>query len=586
MLNFSPFSTNATGLGVLFLRNMEKKVFRNVFCIALLGVMCILSVYGTNAQKVVLYPSPNPEEGGTVTCVDSHGKSYKWGDTIEPGNDVTFTVTPNPGFEIELVEVNNEEYQASDNTLGKILKPNGVAVITVTVPFDIEKLRCWVQFKPTSTIKKYKVEFTQPAPAMGRIEVLQVGSAQQVASGDILPEGTEINVTVYINEGYLLETLKIGSKLYTSGDFEVVDNATSVRCTVNEPTVIEASFVNRKKQARLTIDPLVRQQATFHLFNEAGEKLTEPILLPLGSNITIRVTPKDGYTVKSILVGKAIFTGSELKHQPDGAAYITYRVKEDIQISAEIVSLEKKHFAVNFAFPNEVASYVKVTRNGVVISSGATCNEGDRIVCVLQENDEFVARWWRVNGLTYGMGQQMFVLTMPNESVTIELVYKKSVVHTVTFDNVVTGGALGAYAEGRLIESGTRLQEGTQIRFQPVPYEGYKLGDWYINGVKDEENKGLDPYLIYLGKDIHVRCTFEPINSAITEVNATPLKVCISPNKTISWQPQSDAENHWTVVLLNGAVCLAGTGNSLDGTLIPKGTYLLVIGSHTQLIVL
>ncbi len=82
--------------------------------------------------------------------------------------------------------------------------------------------------------------------------------------------------------------------------------------------------------------------------------------------------------------------------------------------------------------------------------------------------------------------------------------------HIVTFSVLAGDGNLTATADGDVIQSGSAIEEGTEVVFAAEPATGYEVKEWVINGTV--QNAGSLTYTVpALSFAVEVQVRFEPI---------------------------------------------------------------------------
>ncbi len=151
-------------------------------------------VFTAKPNEVTLkYSVPTGEGGQIAVAVTPAGGgdavSVESGNKVARGSSVTFTATPNEGYEVEKWLVNNtENRQAGQNT-----------TLTMTLEEDTE-----VQLFFKQEAKKYVVNFTAEPVKGGTITASGYvnGQLKTITTGESVPESSYIDFEVTANEGY------------------------------------------------------------------------------------------------------------------------------------------------------------------------------------------------------------------------------------------------------------------------------------------------------------------------------------------------------------------------------------------------
>lgn len=207
---------------------MHMNISRTLFYTLLIALFCAIPSVAkaqSDAQLVYVYLSPSPADGGTIKCVGKDGTVYKdYPQQIAVGTEVSVTITPNPGYRISYIDCNGTEYQESDGSLQTLLAGGKIATFSATA--GEKKLRIACEFLASGEETDPTITIEQLDSKLGRIEVIDTYTMQQIASGQVLEEGDEISVTAYEYDNARIKTLHIGNKSYSREKLTIEDNAT------------------------------------------------------------------------------------------------------------------------------------------------------------------------------------------------------------------------------------------------------------------------------------------------------------------------------------------------------------------------
>lgn len=131
---------------------------------------------------------------GTIT-VTSSGNSILSGTSIAGGTVLTITVTPNEGYDLVSLTVNNKEFTSGD---------------TYTVDGNVE-------IKAEFSIRTYTINYDEPSKGTIRVTYSDNGSETEVPSRTSLDYGTEITIEAIPESGYRIESLKVNEETFSSG---------------------------------------------------------------------------------------------------------------------------------------------------------------------------------------------------------------------------------------------------------------------------------------------------------------------------------------------------------------------------------
>ena len=443
-----------------------------------IGVNFVKNVYSVNCQTV---------EGGKITA---SVKSAGYGD------EITLTVTPNTGYKLKSLSVNNGAITVTDN---KFTMPAGnvtVSAVFEKIPYTITINTATggtvVASKTTATVeeiikltptaetgykfKSYSVKcgstdvtvtdnnFVMPA---GNVTISAVFekiaytvTVSSVTGGTIKADksnanyGDTITLTVTPNTGYKLKSLSVNN-----GAVEVSNNSFTMP---NGNVTVTAVF--EKIAYTITI-----ASAT------GGSVTANKTTANFGDTITLTVTPNIGYRLKLLSVNNgAVESANNSFTMPNGNVTVT-AVFEKIAYTITIAS----------------------ATGGSVTASKTTANYGDTITLTVTPNTGYRLKSITATGATISSN----AFTMPAQNVTVTAVFEK-IAYTITIASA-TGGSVTA--------SKTTANYGDTITLTVTPNTGYRLKSITATGATISSNAFSMP-----AQNVTVTAVFEKIAYTIT----------------------------------------------------------------------
>ena len=270
-------------------------------------------------------------------------------DMIAHGTVLTATATANTGYRLDSIKAGTKKV-ADDGTF------------TVTEAVTVEAV--------ISPIPTYAITFANPAN--GTLEVKN--GIVPITSGDPIAEGTVLTVSATADQGYRLDSIKVGNA-------KVANNSTF---TVTEAVTVEA-FVSQIPSFVITIN----QPANGTLEVKEGSNVIatgSPVLE--GTVLTVSATANTGYRLDSIKVGNA-------KIANNGTFTVTEAVTVEAFIS-QIPAVTK--FKVSYD-ANMEGGVIKVVSGSDVIASGDSVAQGTIINISVSTNPGYTVKSLKVNGV-------------------------------------------------------------------------------------------------------------------------------------------------------------------------------------------
>ena len=532
--------------------------------------------------KVSLGLEVEPKGSATITCTDEQGRSYDSWDKVPQGTLLTITATPNAGYKIDFIWLDGVKYK--DDTLTPLLDSEGRATIKHTATGYMLSYTVYLDKVETPQPKDFTITIAEPNSAHGRIAVVDFYTKEEIQDKAKVQPETIIEVTAFEYEGFEIESLQIGEKQLSRDELNISDHATEgIQYTVQSDISIAATYKAKEQKASISWITPPATEGTLKVLSSSGTELNMPSTLPIGDQITIVVTPQDGYTIEGIRINTLFIPASSLTASTEGGSLYHHRLSEDVEISAAFKPITPPTYTLSFSWPKSVDTLVTATCGGKTITSGVLLHEGDEVLFSLQDNDNYIVDHWKVNGSTNAMGSPTLKLTMPNESVNVELLVKEVKKHKVSFQFNGEGGMVTALANGLVVSSGASLLEGTEITFEAHPFEdeGYTIEKWTYNGeIVNDKNP---VYRVTLNADINVSVQFVKADAIPTISIDNKFSPCYHPVGQVWIIPFG--KSIWQLHSISGDLIAEGESDAVEAYALPSGVYLLTINNTSYKVV-
>ena len=532
--------------------------------------------------KVSLGLEVEPKGSATITCTDEQGRSYDSWDKVPQGTLLTITATPNAGYKIAFIWLDGVKYK--DDTLTPLLDSEGRATIKHTATGYMLSYTVYLDKVETPQPKDFTITIAEPNSAHGRISVVDFYTKEEIQDKAKVQPETIIEVTAFEYEGFEIESLQIGEKQLSRDELNISDHATEgIQYTVQSDISIAATYKAKEQKASISWITPPATEGTLKVLSSSGTELNMPSTLPIGDQITIVVTPQDGYIIEGIRINTLFIPASSLTASTEGGSLYHHRLSEDVEISAAFKPITPPTYTLSFSWPKSVDTLVTATCGGKTITSGVLLHEGDEVLFSLQDNDNYIVDHWKVNGSTNAMGSPTLKLTMPNESVNVELLVKEVKKHKVSFQFNGEGGMVTALANGLVVSSGASLLEGTEITFEAHPFEdeGYTIEKWTYNGeIVNDKNP---VYRVTLNADINVSVQFVKADAIPTISIDNKFSPCYHPVGQVWIIPFG--KSIWQLHSISGDLIAEGESDAVEAYALPSGVYLLTINNTSYKVV-
>ena len=304
----------------------------------------ITATFKKKTYAITITPAVN----GTLVVLNGTDTVHN-SDMIEHGTILTATATANAGYRVDSIKAGTKKV-AADGTF------------TVTEAVTVEAV--------ISPIPTYAITFANPAN--GTLEVKN--GIVPITSGDPIAEGTTLTVSATADQGYRLDSIKVGNvKIANNGTF-----------TVTEAVTVEA-FISQIPSFVITIN----QPANGTLEVKEGSNVIvsgSPVLE--GTVLTVSATANTGYRLDSIKVGN-------VKVANNGTFTVTEAVTVEAFIS-QIPAVTK--FKVSYD-ANMEGGVIKVVSGSDVIASGDSVAQGTIINISVSTKPGYTVKSLKVNGV-------------------------------------------------------------------------------------------------------------------------------------------------------------------------------------------
>ena len=527
-----------------------------------------------------------------TTTSGSHGSISVSSRTVEFGKSVTFTISPDTGYEIASAKLNGQDVlsQISGNKL------------------IVKNVDCDLHLEVTFSNEAYKVTVTCG----------EGGTA--TASKSRFSYGDKIVLAIKPNEGYVLDRLKQNGQTVTSS---VVNNQYVIDNAAFDLT-FDVTF--KKKEFSINID----------CGEEGSVKCSSSIAL-YGEDVTFTITCNDGYEIEAVsfnnkdvtadvsnntFVAKNIKGNVSLKVRFKQIGYkVTVKNNKGGSVTASASSVSIGGF-VSFAITaNEgyYIEYVKLNGGDItdLISSSGIYNElnvaNDLLFEVSFKKYEFKVSSTSSKGgkvvqslSKVGYGDSVTFTIVPDKGYCIEsaklngkdvtsnissegLVYTMLVTSNLTFEvsfRKIEYAITTSASEGGIISQSTSVVTyGDSIVFTIVPDEGYTIESATLNGY-DVTEEIVDSIFVCknITENIEFNVSFAQTETGINNVDVDKMDIsCYNDIVVIS---NINVGEILRIYSISGLIVheIHASANQIEVKLNKNNTYILTIGAKSTTI--
>ena len=432
--------------------------------------------------------------GGKITKSERMDADYNWlpfesGDILPTRKSVHIVSEADPGYAVEQWMINGRP-QSSSAELWTF----------TSTPLDIE-----VTFKQ---IKYYEVNFS--TDENGRIQATYANNYMdtQIATGDKLPEGTEVTFFVFPNEGYKVDKWIVNGVEQMPNEYlpqrlqKTLSENITVQAVLKKLPPKHQITLNHGQGGSITgtfVDPEDGYNASFDWQKDIQE----------GVELTVRATPNPDY-----MVDKWLYNNQEVQPTEEDVNLYRFIVKENAEISVTFKP-GKSGYNVNYS-AGEHGSIEKAEvylPSGITsFESGQTIPAGISVIITAKPDKGYEVDQWYINDEPQQFYAGKTELETKVESImNIRVTFKKgaAVEYPVTWS--IEGGIMFIKykknpedAEFTFPKSGDRIPEGTEISVWINPGTN-EVKEWFINNVLREDLAGVKETTLFIEGETNIK---------------------------------------------------------------------------------
>lgn len=371
------------------------------------------------------------------------------------GEDVTFTVTPSEGYEIESIKLNGIDVTSKFNNGSYTLKG-------VTADQEL-----YAAFKPLV----YAVH-------------ISCGSNGTVtADSETVAYGQSISFTITPNEGYMIEEV-----LYNGSD--VTNKVKNGKYTVTDV----------QGEVYLSVTFKIAEFNISIVCGEGGSVTSSAQFVGYGESVTFTITPDEGREIESV-----ILNGVDITNDVADGKYTVYNIKDHIVLT---VSFGYGDIAMEIS----CSQGCQIQINDVMLGSGelsTLIQYGSDVTIRLYPERGYDIAFVTINGedVTSKFEDNAYVMRNVTEHKSIKVVATRTSYQIEVIES--EGGTI-------LVSSNTVIPGGS-VTFTLLPDEGYEVVNVFMNGENITDRFINGTYTIETVRtDISIQATFAAKHYTIT----------------------------------------------------------------------
>lgn len=345
---------------------------------------------------------------------------------------------------------------------------------------------------------KTSVEVTFNTPEHGTL-TLEKGSDKLTTSPATVPINTELMLTVKPANGYILDKLTMtvdGVQTILSENF---DGEKTYKQRITDDVEFNASF--KHKPIMLNVDCNVPKHGELVLMIKDQKLGTGMVSIEMNTEITLMVTPDNGYMLEKLTVSKSGGTPEMLLENLEGQQTKNYMVTEAVTFAASFKAKDKPKVSVKYNSP-EHGRFILLQGSTELSANPAEVEKDTELTLKLEPASGYlldklmVKRGSAQPSLLYenleGVQEKQFTVT---ESVEFEASFKQKEKAKVTVTYQAIGGGrleVTKKADGVAIAQNAEVEIGTVLVLKLTPEANKKLDNLTITIDSGAPTKLLD----------------------------------------------------------------------------------------------
>ena len=323
--------------------------------------------------------------------------------TLDEGTSATITFSPDDGFQIKSVKVNNLTVSVSNNsyTISSISRNTTVEVEFEAIP-------------PTT--------YTLSISASGYGSATYgTTSIRNNTRSFTLNEGTSATITFSPDDGYQIKSVKVNNSTVS------VSNNSYTISSISGNTTVEVEFEAIPPTTyTLSIAASGYGSATYGTTSIRNN--TRSFTLNEGTSATITFSPDDGYRIKSVTVNNSTVSVSN-------NSYIISNMSRNTTVEVEFEAIPTTTYVLFItASGNGSASYNNSTIRSK--TSSFTLNEGTSATITFSPDNGYRIKSVKVNNSTVSVSNNSYTISSISGNTTVAVEFEEIPVDNLSYNGV------------------------------------------------------------------------------------------------------------------------------------------------------
>ena len=406
----------------------------------------IIEFGNTSTYTLSITASGNGSASYGGTTIRSKTSSF----TVNAGSSAMITFTPDNGYRIKSVKVNNTAVSVS-NSQYTISSIN--ANTTVSVEFEAI---------PVTT-------YTLSITASGNGSASYGGTTfRSKTSSFTVNAGSSATITFSPDNGYRIKSVKVNNIAVS------VSNNQYTISSINSNTTVSVEFeVIPPTTYTLSITASGNGSASYG--GNTIRSKTSSFTVNQGSSATISFTPDNGYRIKTVKVNNSTVSVSNNQ-------YTISSINANTTVSVEFEAIPVTTYTLSIiASGNGSASYGGTTIRSKTTSF--TVNEGTSATIIFTPDNGYRIKSVKVNNTAVSVSNNQYIISSINSNTTVSVEFEAIPPTTYTLSITASGNGSASYSSTTIRNKTTSftVNEGTSATITFTPDNGYKIKSVKVN---------------------------------------------------------------------------------------------------------
>ena len=438
---------------------------------------------------------------GSATYNGTTAKNNTQSFTLNEGTSATITFSPDNGYRIKSVKVNNTDVTSS-------VSNNSYTVSSIKANTTVEVV---FEAIPITT-------YTLSIKATGNGSATYDGTtAKNSTKSFTLSEGTSATITFIPDNGYRIKSVKVNSTDVTSS----VSNNQYTVSKIKANTTVEVEF-EAIPITTYTLSIKATGNGSASYDGTTAKNNTKSFTVNEGANATITFSPDNGYRIKSVKVNSTDVTSSVSNNQ-----YTVSNIKANTTVEVEFEAIPVTTYTLS----------IKATGNGSATYDGTTAknntksftlDEGTSATITFAPDNGHRIKSVKVNStdVTSSVSNNQYTVSNIKANTSVEVEFETIPVTTYTLSVKATGNGSATY-NGTTAKNNTQtftLNEGTSATISFAPDNGYRIKSVKVNSTDVTSSVSNSNYTVSnIKANTTVEVEFEaiPVTTYTLSIKAT-----------------------------------------------------------------